>query len=57
VITTIAWSAGLSCSHKTLCIDGEVGAQSPRACRNTLVVGRCHAAFCKHSASSFVPER
>jgi hypothetical protein len=27
VITTI-WSAGLSCSHDTFCIDGEVGSLS-----------------------------
>ncbi len=43
VITTIR-SVGLSCSHETFCI--EVGALSLRACRNTLVVGRCRAAFC-----------
>jgi hypothetical protein len=35
VITAIrpAW---LSCSHETFCIDGEVGAQSPRACGTPL---------------------
>jgi hypothetical protein len=44
VITTIR-SAGLSCSHETFCIDGEVGAPSPKRVSNTLVVGRCRAAF------------
>jgi hypothetical protein len=51
VITTIR-SAGLSCSHETFCIDGEVGARSLRACRNTLVVGWCRAAFCTAPALS-----
>ena len=36
VITTIR-SVGLSCSHETFCIDGEVGLHSDEsACRNTL---------------------
>src|SRR5262249_11882915 len=51
VITTIR-SAGLSCSHETFCIDGEVGAPSLRGCWNTLVVGRCRAAFCTAPALS-----
>ena len=51
VITTIR-SAGLSCSHETFRIDGEFGAQSLRACRNTLVVGWCRAAFCTAPALS-----
>src|SRR5262245_55197606 len=44
-VTTTIRSAGLSCSHETFCIDGEVGAPSLRGRRNTLVVGRCRAAF------------
>jgi hypothetical protein len=55
VITTIR-SAGLSCFHETFCIDSEVGAQSLRAYRNTLVIGRCRAAFL-YSASTFASER
>jgi hypothetical protein len=54
VITTIR-SAGLSCSHETLCIDGEVGARSLRASehpRRQMVSRRF-----LYSASTFAPER
>jgi hypothetical protein len=44
VVTTI-WSAGLSCSHDTLCIDDEVGLLTKENHRNTFISRTRRAAF------------
>ena len=44
VVTTI-WSAGLSCSHDTLCIDAEVGLLTKENHRNTFISRTRRAAF------------
>ena len=55
VVTTV-WSAGLSCSHDTLCVDAEVGLLTKESVSKQLISRTRRAAF-RYSAGSLAPAR
>ena len=53
VVTTI-WSAGLSCSHDTLCVDAAVGSLTKESASKQFISRTRRAAF-RYSACSLAP--